>query len=248
MTAQLSRIVYRIGSPENEQHHFTDQKDHADIAKNNGYEVAEYVLAGMDSDKKLRDFAASQTSLGADIERALAGSLHELYLGDDTAPPAPVALSDELLSAMEEVLHISDRDHDAWNKAKSGILSCRAAILKSGPVTAYTAPDGWKLVPVEPTQEMIWSAKTVLASTVGWDSFKMAYAAMLASAPAAPEPISGTYKVKPVSSNEPLISAAICPVCHGETKSMPFSEIKYCPVCNPDYPQKNSVMNCGGKK
>lgn len=53
---------------------------------------------------------------------------------------------------------------------------------------------------------------------------------------------------KQVSSNEPLIGATICPVCHGETKSMPFSEMKYCPVCNPDYPQKNSVMDCGGKK
>ncbi|MGR7930778.1 DUF551 domain-containing protein [Salmonella enterica] len=53
-----------------------------------------------------------------------------------TAPPAPVSVSDELLSAMEEVLRISDRDHEAWHKAKAGILSCRVAMLQgSQPVS-----------------------------------------------------------------------------------------------------------------
>lgn len=58
-----------------------------------------------------------------------------------TAPPAPV-VPKELLSAMEEVLRISDRDHDAWHKAKAGIVSCRAAMLQGAePVsTDYTLP------------------------------------------------------------------------------------------------------------
>jgi hypothetical protein len=47
-----------------------------------------------------------------------------------TAHPAPVSVPDELLSAMEEVLRISDRDHEAWHKAKAGILSCRAAMIQ----------------------------------------------------------------------------------------------------------------------
>ncbi|WP_336994816.1 DUF551 domain-containing protein [Leclercia adecarboxylata] len=46
-----------------------------------------------------------------------------------TAPPAPV-VPKELFSATEEVLRISDRDHDAWHKAKAGIVSCRAAMLQ----------------------------------------------------------------------------------------------------------------------
>lgn len=46
--------------------------------------------------------------------------------------PAPVVVPDDLLSAMEEVLRISDRDHDAWHKAKAGIVSCRAAMLNGG--------------------------------------------------------------------------------------------------------------------
>lgn len=41
--------------------------------------------------------------------------------------PAPV-VPEILLSAMEEVLRISDRDHEAWHKARNGIASCRAAM------------------------------------------------------------------------------------------------------------------------
>ncbi|WP_369463401.1 hypothetical protein [Citrobacter braakii] len=55
----------------------------------------------------------------------------------NAAPVVPEAL----LSAMEEVLRISDRDHEAWNKAKIGIASCRAAMLQAGNSTA--TPDCW---------------------------------------------------------------------------------------------------------
>ena len=40
---------------------------------------------------------------------------------------APV-VPDELLTAMEEVLRISDRQHDAWDKAKAAVSACRAAM------------------------------------------------------------------------------------------------------------------------
>lgn len=58
------------------------------------------------------------------------------------APPAPV-VPDELLSAMEEVLRISDRDHDAWHKVKAGIVSCRAAMLQGADDNSPVIPDGW---------------------------------------------------------------------------------------------------------
>lgn len=50
------------------------------------------------------------------------------------APPAPT-VPEELLSAMEEVLRISDRDHDAWHKVREGISACRAAMLQDGTLT-----------------------------------------------------------------------------------------------------------------
>ncbi len=126
------------------------------------------------------------------------------------APPAPVAqpvqVPDELLSAMEEVLRISDRDHEAWKRAREGIAACRAAMLQdkaeqcdgeptdderimtiegilpgnAEPVSQpYKLPDGWKLVPVEPTLAML----TVLGFTGSFESMKQRYEAMLAAAP-----------------------------------------------------------------
>ncbi len=46
------------------------------------------------------------------------------------APPAR-AVPGELFDAMEEVIRISDRDHEAWDKAKSAITACRAAMLEN---------------------------------------------------------------------------------------------------------------------
>lgn len=41
-----------------------------------------------------------------------------------TAPPAP-AVPAELLDAMAEVIRISDRDHEAWDRAKAAISACQ---------------------------------------------------------------------------------------------------------------------------
>lgn len=46
--------------------------------------------------------------------------------------PVPV-VPEELLSAMEEVLRISDRDHEAWHKVRNGIAACRAVQPVSAP-------------------------------------------------------------------------------------------------------------------
>lgn len=67
---------------------------------------------------------------------------------------------------------------EANNRAAA--LACRAAMLNAGPVTAATVPDGWKLVPVEPTEEMYAAGDMQLATKQVWD-------VMLAAAPAAPE-------------------------------------------------------------
>lgn len=68
--------------------------------------------------------------------------------------------------------------------------ACRAAMLQAEPVTTANKlgnspviPDGYVMVPREPTSEMIWAAKYCFTSTPGWDVFKSAYIAMLAAAP-----------------------------------------------------------------
>ncbi|EJA2551630.1 hypothetical protein OHN11_09730 [Serratia marcescens] len=73
-----------------------------------------------------------------------------------TAPPAPAVptLPTALLDAMDEVLRISDRDHEAWDKAKSAITACRAAMLAQPVSSSYTLPEGFKLMPLEMTDEI----------------------------------------------------------------------------------------------
>lgn len=57
-------------------------------------------------------------------ENSLPDGVHDLY----ATPPAP-AVPAELLNAMAEVIRISDRDHEAWDRAKAAISSCRAAMF-----------------------------------------------------------------------------------------------------------------------
>lgn len=100
---------------------------------------------------------------------------------EQRAPAVPA----ELLDAMTEVIRISDRDHEAWGRAKAAISACRATMLQScdrvrdlstpvdpqiaeyeqslhqlsgnsEPVSqGYTLPEGYKLVPIEPTEAMV---------------------------------------------------------------------------------------------
>ncbi len=111
-----------------------------------------------------------------------------------TAPPLPV-VPDDLLSAVEEVIRISDREHEAWDRAKYAISSYRAAMLKHVSLIDEgnnypVIPEGWALVPVEPTPEMI--AAAMESDDVSFDTkdetlfyvhHDNIYAAMIAAAP-----------------------------------------------------------------
>ena len=111
------------------------------------------------------------------------------------APPAPVAVHDER-AAFESFMAerfgdcIEDRrqvkngdgEYMAWDMQVAWIVwQRRAAMLNAGPVTEATVPDGWKLVPVEPTEAMLNDADAYRAITL-----KDIWSALLAAAPAAP--------------------------------------------------------------
>lgn len=66
----------------------------------------------------------------------------EFAIEEIAAITQPVAVPDELLSAMEEVLRISDRDHEAWHRVRDGIASCRAAMLNQAPVKQPASNEG----------------------------------------------------------------------------------------------------------
>ncbi|EPF2242236.1 hypothetical protein ACSP9K_000577 [Citrobacter werkmanii] len=84
-----------------------------------------------------------------------------------TAPVVPV-VPDELLSVMEEVLRISDRDHEAWHKARNGIASCRDAMLQGADGNSPVIPDGWQLVPKKITLEMECAISRADSYEIGW--------------------------------------------------------------------------------
>ncbi|CAM7771913.1 siphovirus Gp157 family protein [Klebsiella michiganensis] len=108
--------------------------------------------------------------------------------------PMPNPLSMYAVDAVAAIAEVK-----GWN-------ACRAAMLQAGdtvrdlstPVDPQVAeyeqnvlqagnspviPEGYVMVPKEPTSEMIWAAKYCFTSTPGWDVFKSAYKAMLAAAP-----------------------------------------------------------------
>lgn len=118
-----------------------------------------------------------------------------------TAPPA-TAVTTELLEAMEEVIRISDRDHEAWSRAKEALATCRAAMLGNG--NSPEIQDGWKLVPVEPAESMVidgfesdafLSLADAVNESKGWpygcaeaaECVTGIFKAMIAGVPAAPE-------------------------------------------------------------
>lgn len=118
---------------------------------------------------------------GASTHRIIKGAskMKRLPLGTKfyTAPPAPVSVPD----AME-----MDDDFDsAFEHGKAvGWNACRAAMLQSfgnsEQLNSPVIPDGWVVVPVEPTEEMNKAGWTAMNEH---DAINPTYRAMLAAAP-----------------------------------------------------------------
>lgn len=132
----------------------------------------------------------SQREIASDVWNACRAAMLK------AAPPAPVALPDE--RAAFNVWNNEDNLPIAGVGAKNAAWlawQARAAILNAGPVTAAKVPEGWKLVPVEPTAEMISSGITAhyersqiqIHDRPAPGPMECGYLAMLAAAPAAPE-------------------------------------------------------------
>ncbi|MFV8869575.1 hypothetical protein [Serratia fonticola] len=122
-----------------------------------------------------------------------------------TAPPAP-AVPGELLDAMAEVIRISDRDHEAWDRAKAAISACQPDGEKCWSCGKYftyaqhSECDGYcphcnapvdlddedqpsQVVPVEPTEDMVAKAWRAAFGKCDHETIKRMYATMLAAAP-----------------------------------------------------------------
>ncbi|WP_409247900.1 hypothetical protein [Enterobacter hormaechei] len=94
-----------------------------------------------------------------------------------TAPPAPVSVP----AAME-----MDDDFDsAFEHGKAvGWNACRAAMLQGADGNSPVIPDGWVMVPIDPTKDMLRAGQSVVGF---WLNTVHCYSKMLAAAPAAPQ-------------------------------------------------------------
>jgi len=87
-----------------------------------------------------------------------------------TAPPSPVSVP----AAYEHTEDFSEY-HDGWN-------ACRSAMLQGAYGNSPVIQDGWVMVPVEPTKEMIDAGWSYYMTTKSPSSLGV-YGAMLAAAP-----------------------------------------------------------------
>ncbi|EIA4232770.1 TPA: hypothetical protein HNV55_07720 [Escherichia coli] len=100
-----------------------------------------------------------------------------------TAPPATVSVPDELTREEYKRRFMEDDDFD--DTFRGGWNACRATMLQSfgnsEQLNSPVIPDGWVMVPVEPTTNQ-WAAG-MQAFDSGMDKVTRVYKAMLAAAP-----------------------------------------------------------------
>lgn len=153
-------------------------------------------------DLDMSDCDSCGQDCGADMVEDLDGEyvlwdevLPYLYRYDEyTAPPVPASVPDEIeptVEAIKRVLPTSNPDEyaacigaDMWN-------ACRAAMLQGAYGNSPVVPDGWVMVPVEPTAEMLQSgisahyerSQIQIHDRPAPGPMECAYVAMLAAAP-----------------------------------------------------------------
>ena len=140
--------------------------------------LARIVLASLEAEPVawLLSGGGAKNNVSFDSGNAYADPLREvtpLY----TAPPAPVSVP----AAME-----MDDDFDsAFEHGKAvGWNACRAAMLQGADGNSPVIPDGWKLVPIDPTKDMLRAGQSVVGF---WLNTVHCYSKMLAAAPEAPQ-------------------------------------------------------------
>ena len=137
---------------------------------------------------QLRDIAVEYRDTQQLRER-IAHIVRSALQSGNSAQPEPVNKTYKLPPnsfSDDELMGMAHGDNPAANAYRE-LLEFRRNAANGNPWQPVTVPDGYALVPVEPTQEMVWAAKNVLKHTVGWDSFVELYKAILSAAPKAPD-------------------------------------------------------------
>ncbi|MGV3884981.1 hypothetical protein ACV8SN_20075, partial [Citrobacter portucalensis] len=101
------------------------------------------------------------------------------------APPSPVVPEPATVETTYPDVQTNWRDAKIY---AAGWNACRAAMLQSfgnsEQLNSPVIPDGWKLVPIDPTKDMLRAGQSVVGF---WLNTVHCYSKMLAAAPAAPQ-------------------------------------------------------------
>lgn len=155
---------------------------HADVAILN--ELARIALASLEAEPagwQVKKYGGNWVSIKKeDVDHYRFNEelpVREVY----TAPPSPVSVPDEVCweDVPEEITEDDMALASAW---AHGFNQCRAAMLQGG--NSPVIPNGWKLVPIDPTKDMLRAGQSVVGF---WLNTVHCYSKMLAAAPAAPQ-------------------------------------------------------------
>ena len=100
------------------------------------------------------------------------------------APPAPVSMKDhQIRELVNELRDIAVEYHGTQQLRERIARTIRAAMLQGADGKSPVIPNGWKLVPIDPTKDMLRAGQSVVGF---WLNTVHCYSKMLAAAPAAP--------------------------------------------------------------
>ncbi|WP_447782094.1 hypothetical protein [Enterobacter asburiae] len=110
----------------------------------------------LDAGDKLSNFIASQELLGKDFEKVLSENIEGLYVPGNSVPPAPVAMKDhQVRELVNDLRDIAIEYHGTQRLRERIARTVRAAMLQGADSNSPVIPDGWVMVPKEPTEHMI---------------------------------------------------------------------------------------------
>lgn len=153
-------------------------------------ELARIALASLEAEGKLSNFVASQESLGGDFEKVLAENIEGLYVSGSSAHPAPVSVSDELagksFNYIANKFQVSTSEAQwilvGWNACRAAMLQGKAELVSNrDELKSPVVPDGWVMVPVEPTMEMLDEFDSII--DYGAEDSKDAWSRLIAAVP-----------------------------------------------------------------
>lgn len=97
------------------------------------------------------------------------------------APPAPVSMKDhQIRELVNELRDIAVQYHGTQQLRERIARTIRAAMLQGADGNSPVIPDGWVMLPAEPTQAMM---NAWLSEVANWRGHAAGYRAMIAAAP-----------------------------------------------------------------